>query len=127
MKYKLYTIPLLRQKIVFVFCNGDKEFTKVKDNKEIKKYLESWCDDLSTLKVNETHGMCFDVVELSRPIILYVKSTLKKYDLEETISHEIAHVIFYLQKMNGFKEETEFTAYLTGAINADFREFIKNK
>jgi len=126
MKYKKYTIPLLEQNILFVYCNGDKELDKIKQKKDVKQFFKNVDVDLSEITVEDNMGTCYRTVENSKPTLLYIKSTLSEEYLNETLPHEVAHCVYHLSRFAGFYGENEFNAYLHGAINRDFRKFIKN-
>ncbi len=130
MKYKIYTIPLIQQKIVFIICSNGKEFKTILKKKDVLKLLSWFGTDETFFKDNNNFGTTYTVGDSScpmYPVIIRISSKLKGKDLEETLSHEIAHLVYLMQKFLGIIEENEFNAYLSGVINADFREFLNTK
>lgn len=117
MKNKIFYVPLLQAKVQIVLV---KDITKVnklitgnfkKDKKSEPNYLATTFDNINK-KGYVTYFICF-----------------KEIPSNNTLSHEIVHLISFLYRDYGIKHKKnndEWTAYLTGYLFETIEEILYN-
>lgn len=121
--FTFYKIMPFGCDIIFYYDKNNNLANKLNNDIIKSKWLKQYVSEFPVSSGYDTGFVLYNK-DSYRPLVMYIKSGKKNWDLYETLIHETTHLVNYLEKYFNIEDEFEFRSYLTESIFRDLRRLL---